>query len=272
MELVPKDEILKVLQKIKAESPNNVQGYSRKIAYCQEILELYHREIRTYVFPNPESEIHFFKEVKQIPQSYYIYYCTLLKFEFEYGRASEVVRAEAILAKMREINSFLRAHLEFVKYIELDQTHLDYQYFTRQTTYHDLYSGRPYYRDPKFSTSHDLLLSEIIACRYLISFLQSKLTNKNTESRLDRDGAKELEWTSQNVDLIELGYALHTTGAINHGNISLKNLMERLEAVFGVDLGDYHHSYSQLRNRKNPNKFLDKLKQGMNQRAVNLDE
>ena len=272
MELVAKDKILEVFRKIKEESSNSLQGYSGKIAYCQEILELYQQELRNYVFPNPESEIHFFKEVKQIPQAYHIYYCTLLEFEFEYGRASELVLEEAILAKMRKINSFIRTHLAFVKYIELNQTHLDHQYFTRQTSYHDFHSAQPYYRDPKFSTSHDLLLSEIIACGYLITFLQSRLRNKTTGNSLGRDGAKGLQWTAPNVDLVELGYALHTTGAINHGNISLKKFMESLGEFLRVDLADHKHAFLRLRQRKKPYKFLDKLKRSLDQRSADLDD
>lgn len=270
--LVSKKEMQGIFKKIKNQSSNNFKIYSGKVSYCLEILELYHRKIQHHNFSDPSAEILFFKEVKQIPQAYYIYYCTLLEFEFEYRGASEVMLEEAILAKMAEINSFLRTHLEFVKYIELNRTHLDHQYFTRATSYHDVYSVRPYYRDPKFSTSHDLLLSEIIACRYLIAFLPLRLRNKKIENNLIHDGTEQLQWTSRTVDLVELAYALHTTGAINHGNISLKNFMERLEQILGVDLGDYHHSYSQLRSRKNPNKFLDKLKQGMDQRAEKLDE
>lgn len=270
--LVSKKEMQEIFKKIRKQYSNNFKIYSGKVSYCLEILELYHRKTQNYNFPNPAAEIHFFKEVKQIPQAYYIYYCTLLEFELKYGAAPEVMFEKAIFKKMRKINSFLRTHLEFVKYIELNQTHLDHQYFTRQTISHDIYSGRPYYRDPKFSTSHDLLLSEIIACRYLLSFLQSKLKNTNTEDTIIRERSERLQWTAQTVDLVELGYALHTTGAINHGNISLKKFMESLGEFLSVDLADHKHAFLRLRQRKKPYKFHDELKRGLGQRSTDLDE
>mgnify|MGYP003148365954 FL=1 len=82
----------------------------------------------------------------------------------------------------------------------------------------------------------------------------------------------EIEWTGSKVALIELGFALYHSGTINHGRASIKSVMQFLEQVTAMDLGDYHHTSIRLRNRTNPTKFVDKLKDSLQKWISEVDD
>ena len=68
---------------------------------------------------------------------------------------------------------------------------------------------------------------------------------------------------SPNINLItiELLFALHTSGAFQNGNSEMKKLGEICEELFGIELGNIHKTFSQIKAReKDPTKFLNLLK------------
>lgn len=71
--------------------------------------------------------------------------------------------------------------------------------------------------------------------------------------------------------LIELGYALVSSGDINHGNIEIKEFMEYLSFVFNIDLGDYYDAYIAMKERKNRTSYLSKLIENLTKR-MNEDD
>ena len=80
---------------------------------------------------------------------------------------------------------------------------------------------------------------------------------------MDFDGEPLLKWTGSKVALTELGFAIFHSGAVQNGNMPLKDLMSLLEKITGLDLGDYHHTSTRFRNRNNPTKFIDKMKNSL---------
>ena len=71
--------------------------------------------------------------------------------------------------------------------------------------------------------------------------------------------------------MIELGYALISSGDINHGNIEIKEFMEYLSFVFNIDLGDYYDAYIAMKERKNRTSYLNKLIENLTKR-MNEDD
>lgn len=71
--------------------------------------------------------------------------------------------------------------------------------------------------------------------------------------------------------MIELGYALVSSGDINHGNIEIKEFMEYLSFVFNIDLGDYYDAYIAMKERKNRTSYLSKLIENLTKR-MNEDD
>ena len=265
-----KEEFEKELEEIGRKFPKKVLCYTWKIEFCREVLENYRKEIQLNDFPNLEAEVIFFKEQKQIPQANLIYFLHLQAYEVELQGIGEFLKSNFITTKIEESSSFLSSNLDLVQYMELEQSHLDEYYFTRRFSTQSFSSRRSYFRDPTFSTSHDLLLSEINAYQRYLSFLQSELRRQQQPLSASFEEPK-LQWTSPKVDLTELIYALHQSGSINNGSASLKDLVSGMERLMGIELGDYHHTFLRLRERSKPVKFLDKLREHLNERMQDLD-
>ena len=66
--------------------------------------------------------------------------------------------------------------------------------------------------------------------------------------------------------LIELGYALVSSGDINHGNIEIKEFMNYLSTMFNIDLGGYYDAYIAMKERKDRTSYLNKLIENLSKR------
>lgn len=74
-------------------------------------------------------------------------------------------------------------------------------------------------------------------------------------------GGKCLKWTASKTDLIELIYALQTSGAIEDGMEPMKVMASACEKIFNIKLGNFYRTYLEIKERKNDRtKFLDKMK------------
>lgn len=82
----------------------------------------------------------------------------------------------------------------------------------------------------------------------------------------------KLFWTGNKTELIELIYALHSSGAINSGTADIKEMASLFEQVFNVDLGNYYHTFIEIRARKgSKTKFLDRLQETLLKRFEESD-
>jgi hypothetical protein len=59
-----------------------------------------------------------------------------------------------------------------------------------------------------------------------------------------------LNWTGSKAALVELIYALQAQGVLDHGHADIKQISRAFSRMFNVDLGDFYHTYLELRNRK----------------------
>jgi len=85
--------------------------------------------------------------------------------------------------------------------------------------------------------------------------------------------SSKLFWTGSKTDLIELIYALHNCGAINSGTADIKEMALVFEQMFNIDLGNYYHTFIEIRARKNSKtKFLDRLIDVLTKRFEESDE
>lgn len=269
--LITEYELKNKIHEIEQTFLNRNAAYFEVIQYCRSILEIYRKEIYLNGFLDIPSEILFFKEQKTIPLTYQIYYENLLSIELEISSIGTSSRSKFIRKKIHKINSFLAAHKNFLQYIALNQEYLDEIYFTRKYFSKDhITNYNQYERDPLFSSSHDLLLSELNARNFLLEYLNKLFQGKQTSSLAFEEPVK-INWTSSKVALTELIYALHLSGSVNNGNSTLKELMVIFETLTGLDLGDYPHTFLRLRGRSEPLKFIDKMRNSMFEYMEELD-
>lgn len=82
-----------------------------------------------------------------------------------------------------------------------------------------------------------------------------------------------LFWTANKTDLIELIYALQSSGAINSGTADIKEVASACEHIFNIDLGDFYRTFLEIKSRKiNQTKFIDNIKESLLKRIEDSDE
>ena len=101
-----------------------------------------------------------------------------------------------------------------------------------------------------------------------------KLENNNSmETNYNAfNNQTKLFWTDNKTDLIELIYALHSSGAINSGTVDIKELASSFEQMFNIELGDYYRTFLEIKSRKiNQTKFIDKIKDSLTNKMLDSD-
>ncbi len=121
--------------------------------------------------------------------------------------------------------------------------------------------------DHRFSTSHDYKVSKIIANDLIQIYIEDQLNN-NSQKESDNS---PLHWTGNKSALTELIYALHSQGIF--GNTDIKVIAKTFENTFNISLGDFYHTFMELKSRKiNRTKFLDSLRDALIRKMDEEDE
>lgn len=244
---------------------DDLQRLSKAVTGIREIIAELKRFTVKYTFRNVAEEVRFFKEVKPVFLSQYIYYkkmFSLSLFNSFQDRKSQIRNYYKILKRLR---AFAIKNEAFYKYCMSGATHLDDTFFTRKGQ-----TLSAVELDEKFSTGYDLKLSRILANelmkQYIIDALRKLQGDKGSSP------ATTLTWTDPKVSLIELIYALHASGVFNHGKSDLKQIVRSFEEQFSVELGNYARVFSEIRIRKSgQTNFLDHLRGRLGQLINDMD-
>ena len=228
-------------------------------------------------FETQEEEIHFFKCQKPRVYSKFIYYGTLFKIICRKPVGTPDVLRNYYAQILAAIDKYHKENIEFHQYHKRGLTFLDKKFYTRNNIeIPPNLNSLHFLIDKSFSTIQDCTLSTLLAHDLLTKYIQNEL------DKLDRTiPASELSeniffpdviWTGSKIALVELIYALCSCGVINNGKIEIKELVGVFEKVFNVDLGDFYHTFNEIRNRKiEKTKFLDRLKQWLLKRMDDGD-
>jgi len=268
--LRPHEEIESELLQIQQSFLNTIVSYDKAIYYCQHILDEYRIAVVSKGFPDEATEIKFFKKEKPFLFGLLLQYSHQLSFELDFPNITNGRNEDIINEKIKEVTAFLSSHKDMVLYLELQSKTFDSQFFLRKNRELFIYQGsHDHSFDSKFCTSHDRLIANIIGYQGFLQFLQHKLSTSIPYPKIP---LPQINWTGSKIALTELGFGLFYSGAVNHGNASLKSIIQLLEQVTGTDLGDYHHTAIRIRNRTHRTKFIDKLKNSLLNWMANLED
>ena len=234
--------------------------------------------LRKKLIPKNE-EILFFKNVKPYVFSKLIYYVKLFSIESKRPRSSNKSQVKYFNNHIDRLQNYFNDNLEFYHYFRRGAIFLDEEYFIRGKADIRLFpDSLSFFIDDKFSTSHDTTVATIMAYDMLIIYLKreiDKLENNNSmETNINAfKKQSKLFWTGNKTDLIELIYALHSSGAVNSGTADIKEMASACEQMFNIDLGDYYRTFLEIRSRKiNQTKFIDKLKDSLENKMLDSDK
>lgn len=228
--------------------------------------------LRQYQFPDWSNEIYFFKNTKPQFVAVYIYYSKVLAIEASKPYADSQALRSYYENERSNLLYFYNEQREFISYYRRKSTYLDKKYFVRfKFDFKLKLSPELYSYDEEFSTSHDHIVSQIMANDLLDQYLTNKIDSKDGKDN-SIDHIKNLEWTAPKVALIELLYALHQTKCFNGGHSDLAEIFRWAENSLNINLGNYHKTLGEIRLRKiDRTKFLSLLQHNFNQYLDDLD-
>lgn len=246
------------------------------VKFIAPMYERLREMVISYSFPSVEDEIYFFKELKPEILSKYIYFSKVYHIELKCPDGSNDCIREYLSAELDKLTYFFRNNIEFYQYVRSQSTHLDNFYFTRKpigTSTMPSFESCQYDADPLFSTGYDYKAAKILCNKHLKVYLGNRMAKlNNTEYKAVRNSKfSSMCFTGKKNALIELGYALVSSGDINHGNIEIKEFMEYLSFVFNIDLGDYYDAYIAMKERKDQTSYLNRLIEQLTKRMKEDD-
>lgn len=257
------------LDQLHVEEPDVSYRTTKAAKLIRKVLTSFRKKINDEGFNNEEDEIHFFKYVKPRINSYLIFFSILDEIEAERLLNSEKEYAESIEKKRRMFRYIMRDNREFVSYYKAGLTHLDRIYFLRGTNLNTLTRHTTkQLDDPDFNTSHDSVAANIMA----FDLFQKHLCPQPEFQKTHSIPKSKLKWTANRLDLVELIYALHASGALNYGEADLKDICEAFESMFQTKVGDLYRSFHDISNRKKQLvKFVNKLEEYLEKKIEELD-
>ncbi|MBJ7880730.1 RteC domain-containing protein [Gelidibacter salicanalis] len=266
------------LESLEFETDDILYRAEHSIAKTETCIKQLRNEVIEKGFGSKYEEISFFKHVKPQIFSRLIYYVRLFNIESKRPRSSSKFQIRYLNNHIDKLQVFFNDNLEFYHYYRRGATTLDEEYFIRGKS--DLRLPTESYHffiDEQFSTCQDTTVATIIAYDMLIVYLQQEIeklqTSTDTYNNAMKQSSSKLFWTGSKTELTELIYALHSSGAINSGTADIKELASLFEQMFNIGLGNYYHTFIEIRARKsNKTKFVDKLKDSLEMRFEDSDE
>ncbi|AMC11936.1 hypothetical protein Lupro_11950 [Lutibacter profundi] len=262
------DDFDKKIIDIKNSNLNKFSKLKENIKISKNCLMQLRLELRKSDFNSKREEITFFKYQKPHVQGRLNFYIKLNSFLLEYPIIDSNKQRKFINKELKKLDAEKGKNLDFIKYCRLNENKLDYFYFLRGNNQLDLFINSNYHlEDPEFSTSHDHLVSQIITQDLLTKFYakQLKIITINQKNVIVEEVKptilRDLSWTASKTDLVELIYALNSSGAIRNGQAEIKKLSNICKELFDIDLGNIYKTFNEIKLReKDSTKFLDHLK------------
>lgn len=273
-----KDEVDKILAQIQVDiSEIDLYGYDiietslSMVHKLQTVLDELRAKIQTYIFPTKEDEILFFKTQKPELLGRLLFFYKIYRIETQCPTGSNEIIRLYLNNELDSLTYFFNRNLDFYQYYRSHSTVHDELYFLRgKVDFRLCTDSAQFDKDPNFSTGYDYKVAKILANEMLRIYLNKKLQKLECDSYIEEKQTIAtkipIRFTGKKNALIELGYALVSSGDINHGNIEIKEFMKYLSFIFNIDLGGYYDAYIAMKERKDQTAYLNLLAEKLSKR------
>jgi hypothetical protein len=97
--------------------------------------------------------------------------------------------------------------------------------------------------------------------------------NDDKSKTIIPENLSKLRWTGKTIDLVEMALAVHESGSINNGEVTVKAVVNFFCEPLGVNPGNFSSLYAIMRARASSHTlFLDKLKRVFENKMDRDDE
>jgi hypothetical protein len=244
------------------------EQYRASILICKKAMTKMKGFVSNYAFENVKEEIHFFKEVKPLFYSKYIYFINVYNYLIQYPAGGEEAVKAYINFHLADLQRFFDNNKAFYQYYRSGSTQMDEIYFTRGG-FDVKMELEDFEEDEQYSTSHDYKLSKIIANEKFQDYLQQEYARIGNGLLQPTVSGKVFpfqhpNWTATPTDAIELIYSLKASGSVNNGNVDVSELVGIFEFVFQMEIKESYHKIIDIgRRKKTVPIFLNRLIDGL---------
>lgn len=266
------DEMRQSLDLISRETVNELQKAERCGKHVNKILLQLRGFMEDYRFGDQKEEIQFFKYYKPQILGELIFYAELAYIESK----MPIGEKEKIKSYFHHIidqyqDFFGRNHQLYI-YHQLDRDDLDNLFFLKESNPLSVIPDYSIDYDPSFSSPNSNKLARIMAFEKMIDYIRGRLDQLEMDMDSKPGNKAKHQWTDSKSALIELAYALHSRGAVNHGKSDVKMIINIMETLFDVQVGNFYRTFQSMRIRKkNRTIFLDSLKDSLEKRMDETD-
>lgn len=253
-------EMQESLQQIAEASENILQQAERSCRHIQERLSELRTYILSYTFRDETEEVRFFKEIKPLYVSEWMYYKELFQIEAHKPSGDASLMIAYYKESLQSIHAALTQHHNLYIYYKTGRSDLDKRYFIRANS--NMFEFASPELDPQFSTTGSNALSGIIAWERITDYIGYQIRTLQYGPSLTNDVSDvALPWTDKKAGLIELMYGLQAVGCLNNAQTELKQIARLFEMAFHIDLGNYTKVFQEIVIRKkNRTAFIDRLR------------
>ena len=250
------------LVKIQKEGKSIIHRSHQSILYIQEAIDVLDIEAAVYNFQSIEEQILYFKEVRPAFHSQLIFYQRVLHLELNKPPSGVQHQEAYLIAKLTHLDLFFESNKFLYRYLRSGSTHLDEKLFVKNAKFTDLtleiYGLQ---EEAIFPVGCDLVVAAIKANELIYQYVTEELEALRNPGDHQRMIKPTLKWTGSKTGLTELAYAIQSAGVVNNGKADLKEIVEQLQAIFQVDLGNYPRTFQEILSRKTGyTNFIDMLR------------
>ncbi|WP_027375695.1 RteC domain-containing protein [Kaistella palustris] len=268
-------QLCSALEDIQTENAANpIEAYEKALMEIDAAIRNLKVHASQTDFISTAEEVYFFKKVKPLFVSQFIYYSKILSIEAGKPNAGQYVVKEYYEFELQNLKTFVDEHYSFYEYYRRKATYLDAAYFVRrQFDFKMNVDPHLYNFDEAFTTSHDHLVSQIMANDRLEKYLLQSIYQLEGYFYEKFSNKSPITWTGSKSALIELVYALHVMHCFNGGSADFSECIKSVEKSFNIDLGNFYKTLHEIKNRKTGRtKFLQALTDHLAQHFEGLEE
>ena len=223
------------------------------VEFLQVRIHALKNKLLEFGFKNEQEEICFFKEMKPQVLSKLLYFNKIYTIELKRPNGSNLIQKNYYEHELNSLTFFFNKNLDFYQYYRSNAIHLDDYYFRRGKLNIRLgVESFQFINDSSFSTCYDYKVAKILSNEMLRIYLNKKLQQIDRLSEFS--GSKQItqknKWTGTKVAAIELGYGIYAAKVVDDGKADIREIMNVLQNVLGIDLGDYYRTYIAIKSRK----------------------
>lgn len=223
--------------------------------YCTQVNGI----LKDFSFRDLSGEIHFFKNIQPLFLKELFYFSKLYALESDKPVGSRERQKAYYNLQLDRHSTLIDQHRSIYQYYRSGRSDCDHQFFIRGAKEAPFAPELNLYMDGQCASVYSLKVSELLAAEELCDHITAKLEMVQAAHNDAGESQSPLVWTDSNASLVELIYALHARGAINHGKLDMKQIIQRIELLFNVKLGNFYQVIKSIRTRKDRTAFLNNL-------------